>query len=339
MLIFSDWNNYKDDSGNARTLDWTEAGMRGAPAYPYCEAIFQAFAMRRLAAPNWQLWAHGSPDLRDVASTLRTIAEIQQSWLTSTEYRHSGQYWIDCDIDLSLGAMGVWYGISTWPITALRVLTEEEFALLSTNPMSKFGIRAEFLRIMRKVFLKWRRGITDVGGGTNYFKDSGSFHLTWADALAAYTAAPVTIWTPGQGYLAESLGRWRTYYGYQLYSVCLDINQQFAAGGPFECAAAIPYSVTALSIFYTPDDTYPGGHQSAFYSNNAYPYTPPDGNYHDVYRSGQVTPLATTHNFFARWGYKDTYGDYPPPDAPLVVNTANGFEERGRLVFDYDFPL
>lgn len=343
MLTFSDWENYTDSEGHARTLDWSEAGMRGAPAYPYCEAIRQAIAMRypHLSFPSL---AHGSLDLRDVSPLLLTVRDYLVRWLFRPYADFPAIGWLDPDFDYSLGAMGEREdGDPDYDPMIMRpedVLTDEEYSILQGLPMSKFGVRAASLRVMRKVFLKWRRWRSRVPATVNgtdpngmSFGKRGETKETWGEAVASYQAA-LEI---GPGYnTGESrggliAGRSSSGYGIQGYGMEVRLFSATLAGSFGGAGPTMPFAIRVLNGFDPPYGSPP------IYDNQTFPYS----GRAPIWRISHVEPAATAeeHDFYARFGHVSTFGDYAIPSQPPSIGAQVGFYECGRVILDYAFPL
>lgn len=344
--MFTNWNNYTDHNGAAQTLDWSEEGMRGALSYPYCRAVWEAYAMRWPTGSAVQFAEFFRPylDLREVGQALRHIRD-QLLWALTIPYADQPVIgWVDPAADYSAGSMGEMregvVGVDPKIFGWEDVLSPEEYAILQAEPMSRFGPRSAFLRVARKVFLKLRRfrtwahfTISDTSLATTFYK-YGEPKLSWAEAVESYEAAltltPGTIMGEGRATMSAAYQYFAALgtLGYRIMATGSDMRHVIAPGGPISAAADIPFSVAVVTYFDAPPPP-------AIYNNSTFPFA----GIPTIYRVSHISPAATSHDFVARFGHLATYGDYTLPDQPAAAYTEYGFHERARLIFDYAFPL
>lgn len=207
-FVFTSWSACTDPAGNTRTLDWSEAGMRGQPPGLYLEALRQAAGMRARTDGGYGLWldpgefvpGHAIVRLYALLNYVDTVAwrlNVGETW----------RGWVDPAAVADIAGQSAW---NAWPAvmqTEADLLAAAGHAARIPLPRSAVGpLNGAYLRQLRDVLSAkrvhslygdlagtasiWRIGRTWVEDGTPL----------WADAAADFMARPwqiATLATPG----------------------------------------------------------------------------------------------------------------------------------------------
>ena len=191
---FTSWTACTDPNGNSRTLDWSEAGMKGQPPGLYLEALRQAAAQRKAvegaSTPTRTLPPEWSPSHGIVA--LDALLEYIDAtvWALSTS---TSVGWVArsdvVDIDGETDLTGAWPAPIT---TQAALLTAAGHTTRIARPTSFVGVfQGAYLRQLYDV-LKAKtvyQTYADQAGKSGVFSSRSATGSSWAAAAASYDAA------------------------------------------------------------------------------------------------------------------------------------------------------
>ena len=182
---FTSWTACTDPAGNARTLDWSEAGMRGQPAAIYLEALRQAAALRAGVRAVSGATDPGALVLQPALANLPALLGYIDAVAWHTPATEAG--WIDpAELTDFTGE------------TAVGVMDSEAKLLAATTHAARIPKPAHVLEVISGAYLRQLRdmlrakvnystGLIDGQVGDCYQRDSTG--ADWTAAAAAFAAA------------------------------------------------------------------------------------------------------------------------------------------------------
>ncbi|NLF18386.1 MAG: hypothetical protein GX595_14210 [Lentisphaerae bacterium] len=205
---FSDWEHCTDHAGNARTLDWSEAGMRGQPPGLYLEALRQAAVQRHAlqVAPS-ALWT--APDAVAVAHAITSLRWLCQyidgvAWAIPT-VAANGSGWIPPDSmgDLSGEIDAVRIESESDLLAAAGLSSRVAMPATSGTPRGQIMMDGAWLRGCRAAMQAkscWWSGSRNLDAVSERYRQGRVTDGSGlAAAIALYNAAPWTT-TPEAGF-------------------------------------------------------------------------------------------------------------------------------------------
>lgn len=216
--VFSDWEHCTDPAGNARTLDWSEEGMRGQPPGLYMEALRQAAAQRAAVAGGY---VH--PGLTHEVVPMHGIAGIPKQddpgdflglymllWYVDAVAWNNPGYstagWVNpaavADIAGSTDLTGAW----TAPMNTTALLLEAigQPSRLAIPESFVGGFPGAYLRQLRDVFRVqtiYQVYVENPGAEESLVRSTGDLAppWSWASVESAFAAAAWSDgWSPPQ---------------------------------------------------------------------------------------------------------------------------------------------
>lgn len=197
--VFSDWEHCTDPAGNARTLDWSEAGMRGQPPGLYLEALRQAAAQRKavegVSTPTRALPPEWSPSHGIVA--LDTLLEYIDAtvWALSTStsagwLARSDVVDIDGETDLT----------GAWP----PAITTQAALLTAAGHTSRIARPTSFVGMFPGAYLRQLYDVLKAKTVYQAYADQAAASGLFARRSGEDTSAPFEWSTIEADYAADS---------------------------------------------------------------------------------------------------------------------------------------
>lgn len=365
-MTFLDWDNYIDDQGNARTLDWSVAGMRGASPYPYVAALMRAAENRDY---YWDQWGwHWAPGLAEYGrygarASVEVVRDVQFFIVTSMVqtgitplYPHipvAGyrSMWIDPRPDLSPQTVYTRGQIAV-PYNVRMALEPDEEALFFDIPARlpyyrKFGIAAEALLVLKKVLATLTRRITaplyvpadENAPAIQYLRTASgdSVPELW-DAYennpstdTAYPSNPTVLGFQRGGSLAVvDVGEDSVDYRYSVGSEGQSWTGALGPGpDPTHYMRPAPFALRTCRILRQPYSDVENPNYT--FSFNQLPI--PDGS-PPFLLVEQAFPCAASHTWTQHLGFQTVFPDYAYPD---ITSHTSGHREWFAYIQDFAF--